>query len=285
MKTYEEMSVKELLHALAASIRTSGRLTLIILRRSWRDIIWGLLLLLVALLGLATLAGFLSLQDAPGRLARWIAWGAELSSHFRLQYAAILVVLAIAFLVRRNVVRSIAAGMFAFVNLAVIAPFILGQPLSAGEADSIRALLLNVGNNNHAEQAVIDLVRSTDPDIVLLAETGITRLAQFQPLEEDYAYSTYSPGRESYDGALLLSKYPFAAETVRSTEARQQNYLVATIELGPENLTLLGVQTRAPLRPGPRRRTCPRGTPPMSPRPPACPPRPIRGRAPGPDRS
>lgn len=251
MKTYDEMPVKELLRALAGSIRTSIYLAAIILRRSWRDILWGLVTLLAAVLCLVTLVGFLNLQDTAGRLAKWTSWGAELSSHFRLQYAAILVILAVVFLIRRNFLRTLASGLFALVNLAIVAPFLLpAQPPPPGQASAVQSLMLNVGNNNRNEQAVIDLVRSTDADIVLLLETGLTRVSQFQPLEDDYAYSTYSPGRESYDGALLLSKYPFTAETVRSSEARSQNYLVATIELGSEELILLGVQTRAPLRPG-----------------------------------
>jgi endonuclease/exonuclease/phosphatase (EEP) superfamily protein YafD len=250
VKTYDEMPVNDLLRVLGASILTSARLTLLILRRSWREILWGLLTLLAAALCLATLTGFINLQATPGRITKWIAWGAELSSHFRLQYLAILAALSITFLIRRNYGRALGTALFAIVNLIVILPFFLGPapPLSQGE--SIRAFMLNVGNNNRADMAVIDLVRSTDPDIVLLVEVGVTRQGLFQPLEERYPYTAYSPGRESYDGALLFSRFPFAVETVRSSGARKQNSLVAKIKLGAEELTLLGVQTRAPLRPG-----------------------------------
>jgi endonuclease/exonuclease/phosphatase (EEP) superfamily protein YafD len=250
MKTHEDMSVNELLHALAASILTSGRLTVIILRRGWRDILWGVLTLAAVALCLATLAGFLNLQSAPGGPLKWIVWGAELSSPFRLQYLAILAALTIIFLLRRNLWRALGTGLFALVNLAVLLPFLFAPAPASQQVAGFRAFMLNVGNNNRSEQAVIDLVRSADPDIVLLVEAGLTRRDSFQPLEEYYPYVTYSPGRESYDGALLYSKYPFTSETVRSSGARKQNSLVAKIQLGSEELTLLGVQTRAPLRPG-----------------------------------
>jgi endonuclease/exonuclease/phosphatase (EEP) superfamily protein YafD len=110
--------------------------------------------------------------------------------------------------------------------------------------------MLNVGNNNRAEGPVIDLIRASDPDIVLLMEAGIDRPGQFHPLEDQYPYAAYSPGSESYDGALLYSKYPFSVERIRSSGSKGQNSLVATMQLDSEVLTLLGVQTRAPLRPG-----------------------------------
>jgi hypothetical protein len=96
---------------------------------------WGVLNAAGALGCLCTFTGFLGAYG----------WILELTSHFRVQYAALLGVIAGLLSVRRKFTWPSVFAAAALINVGTVAPLYVGKPASVVATDAkLRALLLNV---------------------------------------------------------------------------------------------------------------------------------------------
>ena len=160
---------------------------------------WGLAAAAGALTCFATLAGFC----AP------LGWLFELTCHFRLQYAVILGVLAVAFAVRRTALMASLFAIGAAINLFVIAPYLVSvNRMIPPATDPLRILLLNVRTENSQYQRLLDFVRDETPDLVALLEIDDRWLDALHPLRAEYPYSVAEPRDDNF-GIALLSRMPF----------------------------------------------------------------------------
>ena len=116
--------------------------------------------LMVAGFALLTVLGFL------GRT--W--WAFDLTVHFRVQYAVTLTLLALALLLARNYRRATSAGLFALVNLACIAPLYFPAPAAPSNGPTTRAVQLNLNVANCSYDAVWQVLRELQPDLVMVQE-------------------------------------------------------------------------------------------------------------------
>ena len=218
-------------------------------QRFWRGLFWGLLTVTAVALALVSLSGFFNIPVSTVRFWRWTGWLSELSSNFRPYYFVAFSLLAILFALGRKVKRTLFVSAFALLNLALILPLYAGsQPPAASQ--TYRALLLNAGDLNGANVPVIDMVETTEPDIVVLLEVERGAPELFEPLGSAYPYNAYRRGVENYDGSLVYSKFPFVVEETELDVSEAESSLVAQVDLGGEKLTLIATQTRAPMRPG-----------------------------------
>jgi endonuclease/exonuclease/phosphatase (EEP) superfamily protein YafD len=226
-------------------------------KKYWCSIVWGVLTLVGVVLALISLLGFLNMPTSSIKLWRWMIWGADLSSNFRLQYLIILGALTLVFLIGRKSKQTILMAVFMLLNLALIMPlYTTPQATAVGQniGQNYSALMLNSGHiNNYEKVAATDFIRDTEPDIVVLLEVSNEALRAFQTLHNVYPYQKYHAGLDSYDGVLLFSKYPLvtdAAAKVGTDIGKTQSSFVTQVVLDEQTLTLLAAQTRAPLRPG-----------------------------------
>ncbi|MBI3986309.1 MAG: endonuclease/exonuclease/phosphatase family protein [Lentisphaerae bacterium] len=149
---------------------------------------------------LGTVAGFL------GPLAWWL----DLAAHFRLQYLAGLLLLAVLFAVFRRSRMAAVFLAFALVNLALIVPLFLPGPNAhpAGATPTLRALLANVNTRRGDPTKVLDLIRREKPDFILLEEVGLKWQKSLAPLRDQYPYGEWEPRDDNF-GIALLSRRPF----------------------------------------------------------------------------
>ena len=109
-----------------------------------------------------TVAGFLG--------AVW--WGFDLASHFRLQYIALLVpVLALLVGVRWRR-TALAAGLALVVNLALVVPLYLPQPVEPHGSGTIEILSFNVTASNPERATVLEYLGASGADIIFLHESS-----------------------------------------------------------------------------------------------------------------
>jgi endonuclease/exonuclease/phosphatase (EEP) superfamily protein YafD len=152
----------------------------------------------------ATLAGF----AAP------FGWLFQLSSHFRLQYAVILAILAVTVAFHRAPWTASLFAVGAIANLVVMAPYLWPHHRPPVHPETTtRFLLINVqaANTNHAR--VIEFVRDRSPDIAAFLEINENWLTALQTLQADYPYFIVEP-RDDHFGIALFSRIPATNGTV-----------------------------------------------------------------------
>lgn len=199
---------------------------------------WPLIELIAASVCLASVTGFL------GR----VGWLFELTSHFRLQYAWMLLGCALVFLLGRAPLQAGVSLGFALVNLGTILPLYLHGGPAPTSHPTWRAMLANVLEDNQAHERLIRTIREVSPDVILLQEVNARWLAGLQPLRSDYPFVTDASRSDGF-GLLLLSRLPMKQAEIIQLGPYHVPSIVATAQLGSQTLTLVATHTFAPTSP------------------------------------
>ena len=161
-------------------------------------------------------------------LLRSEAWWVRVFDFPRLQIAVLLGLALAGYAALRIYDRlrpweyTIAAvvGLALIWQLIYIAPYTVFYPKqmsdSVAEDDSNRIALLiyNVLYDNREVPALRDLIRDTDPDLILLSEPTQWWFEQLDGLENDYPYTLFQP-QENHYGKLLYSRLKLEDPEVR----------------------------------------------------------------------
>jgi endonuclease/exonuclease/phosphatase (EEP) superfamily protein YafD len=205
------------------------------------SIFWILVEVGSLLVCLATLAGFM------GR----ISWVLDLFSHFRFQYAFLLTLAAILLVAGGRNIQALVNGLFVLVNLALIVPLYLRKPtrttshqVHAGQG-KYRVLMANVLQMNAAFGTVRHLIRTEQPDFIILIEVNKTWIDQLKPVLEAYPFSRM-PLREDNYGIALFSRLPPTFSEVRHFGAARVPSIVSTFSLGQRLVTILATHPPPP---------------------------------------
>jgi endonuclease/exonuclease/phosphatase (EEP) superfamily protein YafD len=148
-------------------------------------------------LGLATVAGFFG--------GSW--WVLDLFASFRPQLAAGLILCVVVLGAAKWKKTAVAAGLLAVVNLVTIVPLFLGP--SRPESGGLRILSYNILASNRRFGDVVDFIRASDADVVILHE--VTRrwegvIEEASVTFDDWGYElteTRAPG--DLFGSLVLA--------------------------------------------------------------------------------
>jgi endonuclease/exonuclease/phosphatase (EEP) superfamily protein YafD len=201
---------------------------------------------LLRLLGVAT-----ALFTLTGFLGRFW-WAFDSTSHFRAQYLAGAVVLAVAqALCRRWRWTGFAVALVA-VNAAVLVShtglFPTATATVSADAPSFRAVLLNVRTNNREFGRVRDFLRETRPDFAVLEEIDAVWQRELEPLRDLFPHTLAEPRGDNF-GIILLSRHPLAGARVVQLGDAGVPSVFARVTIGGKELTVLGTH---PLPPGGR---------------------------------
>jgi len=178
----------------------------------------GITIRLGALAAIFTLLGFL------GRYH----WFCDLFSHFRLQYAVVSILIAIALWMMRRPVLALLASAVMLTNIITVAPHLTGRS-PVPNHDSHKALLINVNTNLGSPTKVIELIKQEQPDIVVLEETDYGWLDQLQPLKALYPHHLLKPRSDNF-GITVYSRWPLISEHVRYIGLGGIPSLLVTVE-------------------------------------------------------
>jgi len=197
-----------------------------------------LLSLIAGLTCIATIVGYLGRQ--------W--WFFELFSHFRVQYFFILGACSLIFLAMRNHRMAMLALALALVNFSVIGNYqgenSVQASIAAGNERTVRALLVNVNNGNHAYAKLDRLVSSTSPDIVVLVEVSEAWMQALQPLLKHYPYAE---GWGNKYGVALLSRLLLQDAAVKVIGNAGLPSVIARFAIDGRRLTLIGTHAFSPI--------------------------------------
>ncbi len=186
---------------------------------------------------LATLTGFL------GR--RW--WVFELTSHFRLHLTLLLGALALVWAGKRRWRMAAICGGGAAVNAVLVLCLLWPEEKTVKAAGPrLRLVALNVHTENERSDLVLEFLRRTDADVILLMEVNARWMNALKSLRTNYPQVIAEP-REDNFGIALFSRLPLTNSEVVEFGKAEVPSIAATIEVGGQNVFLLGTH---PLPPG-----------------------------------
>jgi len=202
----------------------------------------GLFCLLLLVAGLvvcvATVVGFL------GR----VHWFLDLFSHFRVQYLLTLAVLAVLLLSLRARKSALLLGMFAAINLALVAPLYWGgQTAKAGSGSVLRAMVLNINRRQGDPRRIRQAIEDADPDVLVLVELSPEWFERLRWLRERYAHSWIEARSDDF-GIALFSKLPLINPRTVSPVEGGVPTIVATVDTGRNKLRLIAAHPLPPVR-------------------------------------
>jgi endonuclease/exonuclease/phosphatase (EEP) superfamily protein YafD len=202
---------------------------------------WAALLFLLAWApALFTVSGFL------GRF--W--WAFDLTSHFRAQYLAGALVLAVVHAFRRRWRWAGFALALATANAVVLVSHtgIFPPPAAPASGPAIRAVLLNVRTENREYARVRDFLRAARPDFAVIEEVDTVWRRELEPLRDLFPH-TLAETREDNFGIMLLSRHPLQEPKVVWLGDAEVPSVFARVAVGGTVLAVLGTH---PLPPGGR---------------------------------
>ncbi len=204
---------------------------------SSRFTVWGLLEVGAVITCLATVTGF---------LGRWW-WIFDLTSNFRLHLALSLGALAVVWVVTRHWRMAVICGVGAAVN-AVLVMFLLwpGAKTMVTAAPRLRLVALNVQTENERRDLVLEFLRHTDADVILLMEVNARWMNVLGSLRTNYPQIIAEP-REDNFGIALFSRLPLTNSQVVELGQAEVPSIATTVAVGGQNVFLLGTH---PLPPG-----------------------------------
>ncbi len=139
------------------------------------------------MVAVAVLAAVLSLASFAAFFGRWV-WWLDVLANFRLQFALGLALLFLLLMVGRWKRTAYGVGVAAAVNLALIGPLFLGPSADpVPDAPELRVMSFNLLSTNESYSDVIEFIRATDPDVVLLHEASRPWEVALEAAELGYA--------------------------------------------------------------------------------------------------
>lgn len=187
-------------------------------------------------------------------------WWIRIFDFPRLQFAVLLAVTLLGYAGLRflgalrpwELVLAGLAGMSLAWQLYLIAPYTrfyphqMAQSFAQDNSNRISLLIFNVLHDNTEVEALRELIRETDPDIILLSEPTQWWLEQLDGLQEEYPHTLFQP-QENHYGKLLYSKLELINPEIRFLIDPEIPSIRTQLRLrSGTRVTLYGVHPRPP---------------------------------------
>lgn len=176
-----------------------------------------------------------------------VHWLFEYLSHFRLQQFWLGVVFTITFIIiKRRGPAVVAAGIALLIGVQSLLPWYIPRHVVSADFKTVRFLYANVWFKNTNHQAVTDLIRSENPDVIIGQEITQAWMEALRPLKADYPHGMDLP-IESPQGIMLLSRVPLAL--VENVRIRSYNgpTIHAVLDLDGRKVDLVTAHLAAPM--------------------------------------
>ncbi|HKR37270.1 MAG TPA: endonuclease/exonuclease/phosphatase family protein [Steroidobacteraceae bacterium] len=175
------------------------------------------------------------------------AWPLDLFTHFRVQYALLFLVFAIALFALRAPLLG-AASVLGAVLAAIPIVSYMGVPTARAEAGSasFRVVTFNTWFRNHDYAAIARFLEQTQADVIVLEELSREEGLRLGAHLHSYPHSHNDPQRH---GAIVFARWPIvAAESLTMADGPARAARV-TLDWHGTQVTVLGVHLHWPLGP------------------------------------
>lgn len=144
------------------------------------------------------------------------------------------------------VVVSLIWQLIAIAPYTALYPEEMASSQDRGEANRITLLVFNVLAENRKVDALLELVRETDPDVILLTEPDHWWREQLEGLEEEYPHRLHQP-QDNHYGMLLYSRLELVDPEIRFLIESAVPSIRTKVRLPSGELVMLyGVHPRPP---------------------------------------
>lgn len=201
----------------------------------------------LSLTGLLSAAGCLvCLFTLLGFAGRW-SWVFEITSHFRAQYAVLLVGFGLVVGWQRQFRMATVFLAFAALNFWLLIPFLFGAPVLAATTSTppVRLLTWNVNSANREFAELPRLLAEHDPDVVVLIEVSPAWERELGRLTNRFPERVIE-ARDDNFGIALLSRLPLTDARVRYLGAAGFPSITAGLNVGDRRFTLLATHPLPP---------------------------------------
>lgn len=140
---------------------------------------------------------------------------------------------------------AVSAGSLGL-NLLVLAPLYVAPPRPELGGPPLGLLAFNVRTSNTAHREVLDEVRASDADLVVLLEVDEVWMEALRALEPDYRLVAARP-RSDNSGIAFFSRVPILRATERTLTGPHDVAIEVELEHGRRRLAILGVHTYPPV--------------------------------------
>ncbi len=183
-------------------------------------------------------------------LAARYGWAFDLAANFRVQYVVMDALLALACVLQRKRIWSLALAACAVFSAWPVLPYV-APPIDAvaagpGSQHTVKILSANVLFHNRSAKRLLEIVRDESPDVVLLEEYTSEWAAQVGELRSAYPYYLEGPQRNPW-GIALFSRFDFDA--IKRIPVGNAEGIQAVVRTPDGPFTLIGVHLRSPTTP------------------------------------
>jgi endonuclease/exonuclease/phosphatase (EEP) superfamily protein YafD len=174
-------------------------------------------------------------------------WAFDLFSHFRLQYLVLAAALCLGSLAVRALPIAAVLTLVAVVHGWAIKNLWLGGAApAAARAERLRVASANVLSTNPEPEKVLDFVRASEADVVVLVEAEGERWGDvLAAIGEVYAHRA-PEGWQDGAPVILFSRHPIVQESVIRSPEGSRPYLGADLALGGRTVAVVGVHPSSP---------------------------------------
>ena len=158
--------------------------------------------LLVLAIAAASVLGFVSRY--------W--WPLDYFCHFRLQYVYFLLFALVIFSLIRKIGKVILVALLLVLNVATIIPFYQSTGSPSEAKRTLRLVSANVGASNTQRDRIIEFVKRTDPDFVLLFEANEDWNDAVETIAADYPFQLKEIKAGNFS-KVVLSRFPLGPAT------------------------------------------------------------------------
>ncbi len=204
----------------------------------------------VGLAGWAVAALALAAVGLP--LVGRLAWLAELSSHFVVQYAVAAFILALVLVVKNRPMLAAAALVIGVLQVARLVPLWTqpDAPTSSVSTERLTIMQFNVNVDHQDPDRVVDWVIAQDPDIAVLIEVTRAWSKPLAQLRERYPNVLVGMPPDG-SGVAVFAKGPKRLLRVESLGDAWCPAIVLSVPqpTGPPPLALIATHLRSPITP------------------------------------
>ncbi|HEY9685433.1 MAG TPA: endonuclease/exonuclease/phosphatase family protein [Coleofasciculaceae cyanobacterium] len=184
----------------------------------------------------------------------FLGWAADLPSHFKMQYAMILLPCLIAVIVQKKPQWILIALLGLGMNLGELVPDYLSSesPMDTSEQPKVigrfKLMQMNVHTESQTYAEARDAIRKLNPDVISLNEVSETWLENLRPVLQQYPYHVEN-ARDDNFGIALYSKLPFAKSKIHGFVIGGVPSALAAIPFKKHMVTILSTHPYPPMSP------------------------------------
>ena len=197
----------------------------------------------ILMVGVILLAG-VTLASAFGR---WF-WLFELCTHFRAQYAALLLACAAGLAAAHHTAWAAAAGLLGASNLLTLLPaygrLVIPGPQPAQK--QLRALLINVNFRSKAYARTLAAIKRLNPDFVCAIEVNRAWKERLLTLRGSYPYMQGMAFRNGW-GMWFMSRFPIERSQAVWRRDKGIPHIVADLSVSGKRLSVIVTHPYAPV--------------------------------------